>query len=375
MSAIPAPARAPSIPPTFTPDVLHPLPPVATPQQIVASDSHPLDDVASNFRRGSCSPSPPSPCTHRHALNPPTLGTIPHDSTYDLPAPDLTPRFVFKSDEPSDDETPHTLAPSGVYDLYSHRQPAAGVPSSSSPRIYFGDSAITFVPPFSYDFLERDPSVKAVPRNYRAWMRAGRPRLDVEGLERAEAKRDFVAMGIPFPQDSESEESGDEKEKERRRKRKKKLAARGLMIPIERPRRVLKKATGADTPTRSLTHPTKCVPAKRPRQVKPHPEVAVPILDDPMNGMVSKAAEHHSDSSERRSSSTLLDTDAIEPKSKKKRPNSSQSSFTHVFLNTKNVRITKIPNKRMISSPPRNSVYPDACTYSRSLSWWTRTSL
>ena len=315
-----SPARPDSIPPSLTTTLSHKSPAVDD-SQVGAFEEPPPHDVTSNIRHGSPSPEPHFYRERQSALLSSTRQpAIPFDAIYDLPAPDLTPRFVFKADEPSDDETPHASTPNGEYELSPHPQPPGNPQRGSSPRIYFGDSAITFVPPFCYDFLERDPSVKSVPRNYRAWTRTGRPKLDVEGLERAEAKRDFLAMGLSYPRDSESEESGDEKEKERRRKRKKKMAARGLMVPIERPRRMVKRIAGLYTAPRQPLS-MKSVPRRRPKEEKHPSGESVPIVDDPMDGMASKSMEN-SDSSERRSSSTLLDTDAVDSKSKKRRSNS-----------------------------------------------------
>lgn len=325
MSSTISPAREVSPPSTLTTVSSQEPAPEGDSQTEVFQLALPLD-ITSNVRQGSPTPNPPSLNVHLFALLSRQGTVIPCDPIYDLPAPDLTPRFTLRLDEPSDEETPPGLVPDAAYDFSAPIQPTIKQPTSPSPRIYFGDSAITFVPPFCYDFLERDPNVKAVPRNYRAWMRSGRPKLDVEGLERAEAKHDFLAMGLPFPPDTESEESGNEKEKEKKRKRKRRLAARALMVPIERPRRMVRKTGGANTPTNPF------IPAmgridKNSEDDIPRSGAPVLIIDESKDRMVSKAAEK-SDCSERRSSSTLLDMD-IEETTPKKRFNSGQ--YCHLF--------------------------------------------
>ena len=201
--------------------------------------------TTSNIRERSPS-TIPSPQYERHIpfLSHPRR-SLPEDPIYSLPPPDRAARFVFKSEEGTADDSA-SFPGSDVQDEAPQRLSTPGYDASIlPPRIYFVDCPIGFVPPFCYDHLERDPLVKGVPRNYRAWGRTGRPKLEVEGLERVDAKSDFLAMGLTYPHDSASEGEGDEKEKEKKRKRKKKLTAKAQMVPIERPRRNVRKIVEA----------------------------------------------------------------------------------------------------------------------------------
>lgn len=265
---------------------------------------HPPPEVTSNMRQ--CSPSD-SPYRHTQTIPYPLCvgSTIADDTAFGLPPPDLAPRFVFKSDMPSVEET----TPSDdTLDSVPLSQTLTYAPSSPSPRIYFARSAITFVPPFSYDFLERDPNAKGVPRNYRAWIRAGRPKLDVDGLERAEAKSDFLAMGLSFPQDSDSEYGGEGGYHESKKRKRRKKAERTQMVPTERPRRTARKTVEAEPPGLK-PHPNRRVVEKKLKEVKSKP-VPLQLPDAAKKGAVSKLIET-SDGSERRSSSTLLDADVM----------------------------------------------------------------
>ncbi|KAF8583194.1 hypothetical protein K439DRAFT_75745 [Ramaria rubella] len=312
-----------SIPPAYTQ--------VLPQASIIMADSHPETsseepsslDVTSNIRQGLPCPDPPTLHHHSNSLLSQIRTAIPADSIYSLPAPDLAPRFVLKADEPQIDETMLIQEPGGAYDIPVYPQTPSYDPSCSPPRIYFADSAITFVPPLCYDYLERDPDVKGVPRNYRAWMRTGRPRLELDGVERAEAKSDFASMGLVFPRDGESEADGDENENEKKRKRKKKQAAKALMVPIERPRRMVKKPgdTGLLTP-QSL--PPIAAADKDFKEVISQPEIiAVQIVKEAQKGLVLDVAEK-SDGSERRSTSTLLESDSAEIPGKRKRRENGQ---------------------------------------------------
>lgn len=167
---------------------------------------------------------------------------------YALLPPDTRPRFIFKmqnveyiNEDTTDSES--------ISDVGHHRQ-------LPPPRIYFHESRLTYVPPFCSDVLPRDPDVKGVPRNYRSWTRAGRPRLEVDGATRNEAKNDFSRIGLIWrgsgngdtESDSDlSDGKGDDKDKKRRKK--KKLATRRNAIPtvpIERPKRMVRRIAEAD---------------------------------------------------------------------------------------------------------------------------------
>lgn len=177
-----------------------------------------------------------------------SVTTAPQPDPYALPPPDTYPRFVFKTQnvDYTNEDTTDTESISDVGHHW-HLPP---------PRIYFPESLITYVPPYCSDMLARDPDVKGIPRNYRSWTRAGRPRLEVDGATRNDAKSDFNSIGLVWrgsgngDGDSESDISdgkGDDKDK--RRRKKKKLGARksaAPAVPIERPKRMVRRIAEAD---------------------------------------------------------------------------------------------------------------------------------
>ena len=130
----------------------------------------------------------------------------------------------------------------------------------------------------------------------------------MDGLERAEAKSDFLAMGLSFPQDSDSEYGGEGGYHESKKRKRRKKAERTQMVPTERPRRTARKTVEAEPPGLK-PHPNRRVVEKKLKEVKSKP-VPLQLPDAAKKGAVSKLIET-SDGSERRSSSTLLDADVM----------------------------------------------------------------
>ncbi|KIJ41169.1 hypothetical protein M422DRAFT_780345, partial [Sphaerobolus stellatus SS14] len=252
--------------PAFTTLLPNPQLPMPSPTPTVDPPKEPLLVLTTSNARDRPSSPDSSPEVERHVpfFSRPHR-SLPEDPIYTLPPPDRAPRFVFRSEEPTADDGSSFRGSDIQEDVPQRLSTPIYEPSTLPPRIYFVECPITFVQPFSYDHLERDPLVKGVPRNYRAWGRTGRPKLEVEGLERANAKGDFLAMGLTYPHDSASEGEGDEKEKEKKRKRKKKLTAKAQMIPIERPRRNVRKIGEAvAAPSASAPPPPQRSPPKKP---------------------------------------------------------------------------------------------------------------